>query len=88
MLWGPRSWKDIYKVEKYFPETTGIDDANRELNQFIGDRHPMRASLWAEYRRSVPLLRLPGAERPIGGEYDRESAQADRPEGSGNSGCF
>ena len=62
MLWGSRGWKDIYKVEEYIPETTGIDDANRELNQFIGDRHPMEASLWTEYLRSVPLLRLPGTE--------------------------
>ena len=85
MLRRSRGWKDIYKVEEYFLETTGIDDANRELNQFIGDRHPMRASLWPEYRRSVSILRLPGAERPIGGEYDRESTQADCLGRSGNS---
>ena len=84
MLWGPRGWKDIYKVEGYSLETTGIGDANRELNQFISDRHPMRASLWPEYHRPVPLLRLPGAERPIGGEYDRESTQADCPGSSGD----
>ena len=84
MLWGSRGWKDIYKVEKYFPETTGIDDANRELNQFIGDRQPMRASLWTEYRGSIPILRLPGAERPISGEFDRESTQSDCPKSSGN----
>ena len=85
MLWGSRGWKDIYKVEEHFLETTGIGDANRELNQFIGDRRPMRASLWPEYRRSVPLLRLPSAERPIGGEYDREPTQADCLGSSGDS---
>ena len=81
MLWGSRGWKDIYKVPEYFLEI--IDNANEALNQLISNRHPIRASLWPEYRRSVPLLRLPGAEGPIGSEYDRESAQADCPRSCG-----
>jgi len=28
MLWGSRSWKDIYKVPGYFPGT--IDNADKE----------------------------------------------------------
>ena len=39
----------------------------------------MRASLWAEYRGSISLLRLPGAEGSIGGRHDREPTEA---------GCF
>jgi len=31
------------------------------------NRSPMRVSLWTKHRSSVTLLRLPGAERPIGG---------------------
>ena len=54
MLWGSRSWKDIYKVHEYFLES--IEDANKELNQFISNRYPIRASLGAEYRRFIPLL--------------------------------
>jgi len=54
MLWGSRGWKDIYKVEEYFPETTGIDDANRELNQFIGDRHPVEQA----YGQNIAVLFL------------------------------
>ena len=83
MLWGSRGWKDIYKVPEYFLEI--IDNANKEVNQFISDRHPIRASLWPEYRRFVLLLRLPGQEGPIGGEYDRESSRADLPRGGGGS---
>jgi len=82
VLWGSRRWEDIYKVRGYFPGTIG--DADREINQFISHRHPMRARLWPEYRGFVPLLRLPGAERPIGGEYDRESTQAACPRSSGD----
>ena len=46
----------------------------------------MRARLWEEYRGFVPLLRLPGAERPIGGEHDRESTRAACPRSSGDCG--
>jgi len=65
MLWGPRSWEDIYKVQKHSLETKG--DANKELNQFISNRHPIRASLWTKYRSFVTLLRLSGTEGSIGG---------------------
>ena len=35
VLWGSRSWKNIYKVRGYFQGTIG--DANEEINQFISN---------------------------------------------------
>ena len=45
-------------------------------HQFISNRHPVRAGAWPEYRRFISLLRLPGAEGPIGGKHDRGPTQA------------
>ena len=63
-----------------------LGDADKELNQFISNRHLIRACLWAEYCGFVPLLRLRGTGGPIGGEYDRESTQAGYCRGGGDCG--
>jgi len=61
-----------YKTTFHKPQTMLT-----EKNQFISNRHPVQASSGPEYRRSIALLRLPGAEGPIGGEHDREPTPAD-----------
>ena len=71
VLWGSRCWQDLYKVKEHSPETMG--DIDKEYNQFISNRHAAEANSGTECYSSVPLLRLPGTEGPIGGKSDRGS---------------
>jgi len=74
VLWRPRCWQDVLKVQVYSPKT--LDDVDKKRNQFFSDRHAAKENPGTKYDSYISLLRLPGSERPIGGEYDRESNSA------------